>query len=55
MSLVAAGLRDHEAQVRVDHPFLGLEVAALDALGQLNLLGRSQQRVQTRLAQEELE
>jgi hypothetical protein len=40
LALVAAGVRDDEAQVRVDHALLGLEVAALDALGELDLLAR---------------
>jgi hypothetical protein len=29
---------DDQAQVRLDHVALGVEVAALDALGQLDLL-----------------
>jgi hypothetical protein len=32
VALVALGDRDHEAQVRVDHPLLRREVAALHAL-----------------------
>ena len=41
--LVAPGDRDDEAQVVVDEPLLGGEVAALDALGQLELLGSGEQ------------
>src|SRR5918997_425322 len=36
--LVAARLRDDEPQVRIDHAVLGSDVAALDALGKLDLL-----------------
>ena len=54
-TLVAAGLRDDEPEVRVDHPVLGVDVAALDALGQLDLLGRRQQRVARRLVEEDLQ
>ena len=50
--LVALGDRDDEAQVVVDELLLGREVAALDALGQLELLGTGQQRAARRLAQE---
>jgi hypothetical protein len=55
--LVAVVLRDRddEAQVGLDHPLLGLHVAALDPLRQLDLLGRRQERVAAGLAQEELE
>src|SRR5205085_10604744 len=38
--LVAAGLRDDQTQVGGDHLLLGLEVAALDPLRELDLLGR---------------
>ena len=41
---VALGVRDHQPQVGLDHPVLGLLVAALDALCQLDLLGGGQQR-----------
>ncbi len=53
--LIAAGLGDDEAQVGVDHALLGLEVAALDPLGQLDLLGGGQQRVNAGLLEEHLE
>jgi hypothetical protein len=55
VALVAPGLRDDEAQIGVDHPLLGLEVTALDALGQLDLFRRCEQRVYARPAQEKLE
>ena len=55
LALVPAGLGDHEAQVRVDHPILGDEVALLDALRQLDLLMRLEQGVLARLAQEQLQ
>jgi hypothetical protein len=55
LTLVLARDRDHEPQVRVDHAVLGLEVAALDALGQLDLLLGGEQRVLARLVEEELE
>ena len=42
LALVLARDRDHETQVRVDHPLLGSEVAALDALEQLHLLSGEQ-------------
>ena len=52
---VVLGDRDDEAQVRLDHPLLGLHVAALDLLGELDLLRGGQQRVPAGLAEEELE
>src|SRR5207302_9625183 len=55
VTLVALRDRDDEAQVRVDHPFLRLTVAALDLLRELDLLRRGQQRVAPRLVQEELQ
>ena len=55
LALVLLGDRDDEAQVGVDHPLLGLEVALLDALGQLDLLVRGQQRVAADLVEEQLE
>ena len=55
MPLVALGDRDDEPEVRVDHPLLRLEVAALDPLRQLDLLGRGQQRIAADLVEEELE
>ena len=45
LALVLARDRDHEPQVRVDHAVLGLEVSALDALGQLDLLLSGEQGV----------
>ena len=52
---VALGVRHHQAQVGLDHPVLGVLVAALDALGQLDLLGRRQQAPLGDVAQEDLE
>ncbi len=52
---VALGVGHHEPQVRLDHPVLGLLVAALDALGQLDLLAGGEQRPLRDVAQEELE
>ena len=52
---VVLGDRDDEAQVRLDHLLLRLHVAALDLLGELDLLRRGQQRVPAGLAQEELQ
>src|SRR5437763_7746983 len=54
-TLVAPCLRHHQAKVRVDHPLLGLEIAALDPLRQLDLLGRRQQGIAPRLGEELLE
>jgi hypothetical protein len=54
VALVAPGLRDDKPEVGVDHAFLGLEVTSLDPLGQLNLLGRGEQRVDAGPTQEEL-
>ena len=55
--LVAVVLRDRDdqAQVRLDHRLLGVDVAALDALGELDLLRGGQQRVPARVPQEELQ
>ena len=47
--------RDDEPEVRLDHPLLRLQVAALDALRQLDLLRGGQQLVAAGLAQEQLE
>ena len=55
VALVALGDRDDEAQVGVDHPLLRLGVAALDELGQLDLLLLGQQRPAAGLVEEELE
>ncbi len=40
--LVAAGVGGHQPQVGVDEQFLGVQVAALDPLGQFDLLGGSE-------------
>ena len=55
LALVLACDGDHEPQVRVDHALLRREVAALDALGELDLVRAGEQRVTTRLVEEELE
>jgi hypothetical protein len=55
MPLIAPGLRDDQPEVRVDHPLLGLEVTALDPLGELDLLSRREQGVDPGPAQEQLE
>ena len=52
---VALGDRDDEAQVRLDHVLLGVVVAALDALGELDFLRRGQQRSGRDAVQEEVE
>ena len=55
-SLVAVvlGDRDDEAQVGLDHLLLGVEVAALDALGEVDLLLRRQQPDLADVLQEQL-
>ena len=55
VALVALGDRDDEAEVGVDHPFLGLLISTLDPLGELELLPRRQQRIASHLVEEELE
>ena len=50
--LVAAGVRRDEAQVGVDEQFLGVQVSALDPLGEFDLLGGRQQRVATRVGEQ---
>jgi hypothetical protein len=55
VALVAAGLRDDQPQVRIDHPLLGREVAALDPLGEFDLLRGVQQRVLAGTAQEQVQ
>ncbi len=55
LALVLPCDRDHQTQVGVDHPLLGREIAALDALGELDLIGSGQQRVPARFVEEELE
>src|SRR5207249_8219733 len=52
---VAAGHVDHKPQIRSDHPILRVEVAALDALGQLDLLCGCEQRILGSLLEEELQ
>ena len=56
-ALVAVVLRDRddEAQVALDHPPLRLHVAALDPLGELDLVGGGQERMAPDLPQEQLE
>src|SRR3954469_17529503 len=56
-TLVAVALRDRddEAKVRLDHRLLGTVVAALDALGQLDLLGGGEQVDLANVLQEELQ
>ncbi len=56
-TLVAVVLRDRddETEVRLDHSLLRLHVAALDALGELDLLGGGQELMPPGLSQEELE
>ena len=54
-ALVLLGDRDDQPQVGVDHPVLGVEVAALDALGELDLLVGRQQPVAADLVEEELQ
>jgi hypothetical protein len=46
---------DHKPQVRSDHPILRLEIATLDALGELDLLCGCEQRVTRGLLEENLE
>src|ERR671931_2179935 len=55
VALVALGDRDHQAQVRVDHPLLRRGVTALDALREGDLLRRREQRVAAGLVHEERE
>ena len=52
---VALGDRDDQPQVRLDHPPLGGQVAALDRLREHDLLGRGQQLVAADVGQEELQ
>ena len=52
---VVLGDRDHQPQVRLDHPFLRVHVAALDPLRELDLLGCRQELMPAGLPQEELE
>jgi hypothetical protein len=52
-ALVAARVGDDQAEVRVDQAFLGGQVAALDALGQLDLLGAGEQPAAPDLGQEQ--
>src|SRR5215203_1313270 len=52
LPLVALRDPDHEAQVAVDHPRFRLSVAALDPLGQLDLLGGGQKGIAADLVHE---
>ena len=56
-ALAAVLLRDrhHEPQVRLDHAALGLEIALLDALGELDLLDLREQGIAADLVEEALE
>src|SRR4051812_941691 len=56
-ALVAVVLRDRddEAQVRLDHLLLGVEVAALDALGEVDLLLRREQTDLADVLEEQLQ
>ena len=54
-ALVLLGDRDDQAQVRVDHALLGLEVAALDPAREVDLLVGRQQPVAADLVQEQLQ
>jgi hypothetical protein len=51
---VVLGDRDDQAQVGLDHLLLGVEVAALDALGEVDLLLRGQQPDLADVLQEQL-
>src|SRR3954452_10447325 len=55
VALVLAGHRHDQPQVRVDHPVLGVDVALLDALCELDLLGGGEQRVLTHGVAEQLQ
>src|SRR5581483_2801378 len=55
LALVLLGDGDDQPEVRIDHPVLGRHVAALDALGQLDLLSRREQGVAASLVQELLQ
>ena len=50
--LVAASVRRHEPKIRVDHQFLRLQVAALDALREVDLLLRGEQGIATRVREQ---
>src|SRR5262249_9222838 len=52
---VALRDRDDQSQVRLDHPPLGSDVAALDRLGEGDLLGRGEQLVASDVGEEELQ
>jgi hypothetical protein len=53
VALITPCLGNDQAKIRVDHPILGGEVAALDPLGQLGLFARSEQRMRARAPQEQ--
>jgi hypothetical protein len=46
---------DHKPQVRSDHSILRVQIAALDALGELDLLCGREQRILGSLLEEELQ
>src|SRR3954465_9571407 len=52
---VVLGDRDDEPEIRLDHLLLGIEVAALDALGQIDLLLRREEPDLADVLQEQLE
>ena len=52
---VVLGDRDDQAQVGLDHLLLGVEIAALDALGEVDLLLRGQQAHLADVLQEQLQ
>ena len=52
---VVLGDRDDQAQVRLDHLLLGVEVAALDPLGEVDLLLRGQQADLADVLEEQLQ
>src|SRR4051812_30132506 len=52
---VVLGDRDDEPEIRLDHLLLGIEVAALDALGQIDLLLRCEEPDLADVLQEQLE
>ena len=55
MTAVLLRDRDDEAEVGVDHPLLRRLVAALDPLGERDLVGRGEQLVLAHVLQEELQ
>src|SRR4029079_59346 len=55
LALIAARVGDHQAEVGVDHAFLGCQVSALDPLCEFDLLTRLEQRVPPSLTQKQLQ